>query len=175
MEPDDRSQRCRPLAPAIGISGYVRRQERSQRLQVAAAGRREERSGDLEAAFLGHMKAGARRADLGPRAAGKLAARRRFTAHRLGNLLEADAEHVVEEKGGTLQRRQTLQRHHQRQRDIVDFILRCLDDRFWQPGPDIGLAPVPRGFQVVEAKAGHDAAQKSFRLAHRAAIDLEPA
>src|SRR5258708_19658497 len=34
---------------------------------------------------------------------------------------------------------------------------------------------MPRGFQVVEAKAGHDAAQIRFRLAHRVAVRIEPA
>ena len=118
-----------------------------------SAGRREERCGDLQAAFLRHGKARARGADVGPRAAGKLAARRRLAADRLGDLLEVDAEHVVQEEGGALQRRQALERQHQRQRDVVDLVLRRLDDRFRQPRPDIGLAPVPRRFQLVEAEA----------------------
>jgi len=175
VEPDNRLQRRRRLAAAIGIDGDVRRQERSQLLHVAAAGRHEEGSGDLLAAFLGHGKAGAGRAEVGPRAAGKLAAGRRRTTDGPGDLLEADAEHVVEEKGGALKRRKTLKSHHQRQRDIVDLLLHRLDDRFRQPGPDIGLAPAPRGFQVVEAKARHDAAQKRFRLAYRISIGIEPA
>ena len=73
-------------------------------------------------------------------------------------------------KGGAFQQRQALKRHHQRQRDIVNLILHLLDDRFRQLGSEVGLAPVPGGFRVVEAKARHDAAQKSFRLAHSATV-----
>src|SRR5215813_6235650 len=137
VEPDNRSPRCR---------------------HVAAAGRGEERVCNLKAAFPGYLKAWTRRADMGPRAAGKLAACGRLTADRLGDLFEGHAEHVMEKKGGPFQRRQALERHHQRQRDVVDLIVGRFDDWFRQPRPDIGLAPMPCGFQVVEAKPGHDAA-----------------
>src|SRR3546814_2380309 len=83
------------------------------------------------------MKAGARCVDMSPGPAGELAACRRFATDRLREFLEADAEHVVEEEGGAFQRRQALQRHHQRQRDVVDLVPRLLDDRLRQPGHDI--------------------------------------
>ena len=62
-----------------------------------------------------------------------LAARRRLAADRFGDLVKADAEDVVQQKGGAFQRRQALERQHQRQGDVVEFILLRLDQRFWQP------------------------------------------
>jgi len=134
-EPDDRLYRGRHLAAAIGIGGDIRGEQRPQPLHVAAAGGREERRGDLQAALLGQRKAGARRAHVAARAAGELTAGRRRTTDRRGDLVEADAEHVVEEKGGAFQRRQALERQHQRQGDVVDLVLRRLDHRLRQPGP----------------------------------------
>ena len=128
-----------------------------------------------QAALLGHLEARARGADMVARAARELAAGRRLAADRLGDLLEVDAEHVVQQEGGALERRQAFERQHQRQGDVVDLVLRGLDDRLRQPGADIGLAPVPRRFQLVEAEPGHDAAQKGLRLAHRLAVGVEPA
>jgi hypothetical protein len=88
-------------------------------------------------------------------AGGELAAGRRLAADGLGDLLEAHAEHVVQQEGGALQRRQALQRHHQGQGDVlVNLVRRRLDDRLGQPGPDIGLAPRPRRLQLVQAQAG---------------------
>jgi hypothetical protein len=66
---------------------------------------------------------------------------------------------ALNKESSALQVRQALERHHQRQRDVVDFVLRRLDHRLRQPGPDIGRAPVPRRFQLVEAQPRHDAAQ----------------
>ena len=131
-------------AAAIRKHGDVLRQKRAQLAHIAVAGSREKRGGDFEAAFHGHRKAGARGADVGPRAAGELPARRRLTAERFRDLLEGDAEHVVQQKGGAFQRRQALERELQRQGGVVEFILLRLDQRFWQPRPDVGLAPAPR-------------------------------
>jgi len=81
---------------------------------------------------------------VGSGAAGELAACGGFTIDGLSNFVEADAEHVMEKKGSLFERRQSLQRHHQRQRHVVDLILLRLDNRFRQPGSDIGLASAPR-------------------------------
>ena len=80
----------------------------------------EERSGDLHAVLLRHLEARPRGADVGAGAAGELAAGGRLAADRGGDLVEADAEDVVEEEGGALERRKPLEREHQRQRDLVD-------------------------------------------------------
>src|SRR5215831_8317026 len=103
VDSDNRLPGCGPLAASIGINGHIRGQQRLQLVHVAAAGRREERSGDLKTALPGHMKAGARRADMSPRAARKLTACGRLASDRLCDLLEAHAEHVVEKKGRPFQ------------------------------------------------------------------------
>ena len=139
------------------------------------AGCREKRRGDLQATLLGQIETRSRGADMAARTAGELAACRRIAIDRRGDLVEADAEDVVKQKGGALQRRQALQRQHQRQRHVVDLVLRRLDHRLRQPWPDIGLTPMPRRFQLIEAKPGHDAAQIGFRLTHRGAVGIEPA
>ena len=139
------------------------------------AGRREKRRRDLQAALLGQIETRPRGADMAARAAGELAACRRIAVDGRGDLIEADAENVVKQKGGALQRRQALQRQHQRQRHVVDLVLRRLDHRLRQPRPDIGLAPMPCRFQLIEAKPGHDAAQIGFRLTHSGAVGIEPA
>src|SRR3546814_10589648 len=76
-------------------------------------------------------------------------------------------------EGRALQRREPFEREHQRQGDVVVGLL--LDERFGQPRPDIGFAPVPRRFQLVEAEAGHGAAQPRLGHLDRGAIGAEPA
>jgi hypothetical protein len=172
---DDRLQRRARLAAAIGIGRHVGGEQRLQLLHVAATRRCEERVGDLQPVLLGQLKARARGTDMVARAARKLAACCRLPADRAGDLFETEAEYIVEQKGGALERRQPFERQHQRQGDVVDFVVRGLDDRLRQPRPDISLAPVTSGFQVVETEAGHDAAQERFRFAHRIAVGIEPA
>ncbi len=50
-----------------------------------------------------------------------------------------------------------------------------LDHRLGQPRADVGLAPAPRRFELVEAEPGHRAAQERLGLAHRAAVGPHPA
>ncbi|GEM_PF-3778956 len=89
--------------------------------------------------------------DVSARPTRKLAAYRGPAIDRRGNFLETDAEHVVQQEGGPFERRETFERHHQRQRHVVDFAIRGLDDRLGQPRSDIGLAPMPRRFEMIEA------------------------
>jgi hypothetical protein len=79
----------------------------------------------------------------------------------------------MQQEGGALERRQSLERHHQRQRDVVDFLLLGFDQGFRQPWPDIGFSPPPRRLQLVEAEAGDDAAQIGFRFENGVAIGVE--
>ena len=175
FQSDERPFRRSPLAAAVGIKRDVRRKKRTQRLHVAAPGGREERLGDCKPAILRHREPWTLSPDMRESAARELAAGGLVAADRLGDLVEADAEHVVQKKGRALERRQALERHHERQRDIVDLVVRRLDDRLRQPRANIGLALSPRRLQLIEADAGHDAAKVSLRLAHRRAIDAEPA
>src|SRR5579875_1168996 len=181
VEPDDRVEtnnrvwRSRDLSTAVGISDDIFREERSQLLHVAVARRREERVRDLETTFLQQWKAWACRTDVLPGTTGELAACRGFATDRLGDFLKVEPEYVMEEKGGAFQGRQTLQRHHQWQREIIKLLFCCFDDRFRQPWPDIGLTPISCRFQLIKTKTGHDAAEICLRLSHRVAINIEPA
>jgi len=113
---------------------------------------------------------------MGPGAACKLATRGRLPPDRGRDLLEVEAEHVMQQEGGALQRRQTFQRHQQRQSDVVvQLILSRFHDRLRQPRADIGLAPAPDRLELVQAQARDHPAQKCSRFAHRVSIDVEPA
>jgi hypothetical protein len=81
----------------------------------------------------------------------------------------------VQQEGGALERRQSLERQHQRQRDVVDCVLVSFDQGFRQPRPNIGFAPAPRRLQLVETEAGYDRAQIGLRFENRIAIGVEPA
>ena len=92
-----------------------------------------------------------------------------------GDLVEGRAENVVQQEGGALQRRQALQRHHQRQGDVVGLVLGGFNHGLGQPRADIGLAPPTRRLQLIERDARDDAPEIGFRRRDRPAIDLEPA
>src|SRR5262249_44799401 len=133
-------------------------------------------SSNLLPVFLRHRKARACGANVRPRSSRQLPARRRFAADCLRDFVKADAEYVVEKKGYALQRRETLERHHQWQLNVLRSIaIGIYDNRFGEPGPDISLTPLPRRFQLIKAKAGHDAPQIGLRLADAVLIDREPA
>ena len=89
------------------------------------------------------------------------------------DLVESQPEHIVQQEGGALERRQAFQRQHQRQGDV--FLLVLFDDGIGKPGADIGLALVPRGFELIETQPRDRAAQERLGLAHLAAIGLHPA
>ena len=93
---------------------------------------------------------------------------------RRRDLLEADPEDVVQQEGGPLERREPLERQHQRQGDVL-LLLGLLDHRLGKPRADIDLAPAPRRLELVEAEPRHGAAQEGLGLAHRAAVGAHPA
>lgn len=105
----------------------------------------------------------------------ELATCRGLTTDRLGHFLKANSEGVVQQEGGALERGQSLERHHQGQRDVVDLVVVGFDEGFGQPRSDIGFAPPPRRLQLVEAEAGDDQAQIGFRFEDGAAVGVEPA
>ena len=125
------------------MNGDIASEQRLQLLHVAAAGCRKEGSSDLQPLLFRHGESWSCGADIDSGAAGELAAGRRLTADRLCDLVETDAENVMEQEGRALQRRQAFERDHERQRDIVDLLVPGFHDRFWQPRPDVGLAPSP--------------------------------
>ena len=87
--------------------------------------------------------------------------------------VELDAEDIVEQESGAFERRQAFEREHQRQRDVVGFLL--FDQRVGEPGTDIGLAAATRRFDLVEAEAGHGTAQERRGFPHRGTIGAQPA
>lgn len=101
----------------------------------------------------------------------ELADGRRFPAERIRHLAERHTEHVVEEEGRSLQRRQALERHHQRQSEVIPFetIILGIDQRFGQPGAHITLAAEACRLHLVEAKPGDDA--REVRIGSR---DIPP-
>jgi hypothetical protein len=87
--------------------------------------------------------------------------------------LEALAEDIVKQKGRALQRRQPFQRQHQRQGDILHRLI--LHQRIGQPRAGVGLAPHPRGFQMIEAQPRDDPPQKGAGHRHAVAVRSGPA
>ncbi len=63
-----------------------------------------------------------RRLQMLARASRQLAAGGFVAPDRLGDLGEGDIEDVVHQERGTLERREPLERHHQRQGDVVDLV-----------------------------------------------------
>jgi hypothetical protein len=84
------------------------------------------------------------RPHLGSRPARQLAARRRFAPEGLADFIEVDIHYVVEEESRSFERRETLERQHQRQSDVVDLLVVHFDDRFRQPRANIGLTLIAR-------------------------------
>ena len=79
----------------------------------------------------------------------------------------------MEQERRTLQRRQAFEREHQRQGDVLVFLL--FDYRLGEPWANIGLATVARRLELVEAEPGNRAAQERLGLAHRLTVGGEPA
>ena len=119
VEAEDRPRRRGPLAAAVGVQADIGGEHRAERRHVAVARRGEEGLGDREAALLLHPEARAGLADVGPGARGELPAGGRAAPDRRRDLLEADPEDVVQQEGGALERRQPLEREHQRQGDVL--------------------------------------------------------
>ena len=94
-----------------------------------------------------------------------------------GDLVEAEAEHVVQQEGRAFEGREPLQRQHQRHGEILAHLVRALrfQNRLGQPGSDIGLALDPRRFEDVEAQARDGLGQEGARFANGGAVRLVPA
>ena len=120
-----------------------------------------------------HLETRLRLADMGARAGSELAAGRRVTLDGRRDLLKFQPENIVQQKCSPLQRRKAFQRKHQRQGDV--FLLFLFHQGIGKPGADIGLALMPRGFELIETKARDRAAQERFGLADVAAVGLHPA
>ena len=149
IEPDDRLHGGRALGATVGVDGHVRREHRTQGGHVAAARGGEEGFGDFETMLLLHPEAGAGVADVGTGARGELPAGGGLAVERAGDLLEADAEHVVEQEGGAFERGEPFEREQERQGHVLVRVL--LEHRLGQPRPDISFAFAAGGLELVEA------------------------
>ena len=112
---------------------------------------------------------------MGPGAACQLATRGGISLDRGRDLLKVEAEHVMKQEGGALQRRQTLQRHQQWQSNVVQLILARFHNWLRQPSADVSFALAPDRLEPIQAQARDDPAQKCCRLAHGVSVDIEPA
>ncbi len=118
------------------------------------------------------MRTGARR----QLAAGGLAAVER--ARYRG---EFEPEHIVQQKGGALERRQPFEHQHQGDGEIMGEIAggagvkRFVDHRLGQPLSDIKLAPCFGRLHAVEAQARDHRAEIASRLGDGGTIRRMPA
>src|SRR5579885_1204245 len=174
IEPEDRLPGGGALAAAVGMEADIGGEHRAERRHVAVARRGEEGIRKLEAALLLHLEARARLADMDAGAACKLTAGGAIALDRRRHLVEAEAEHVVQQERRALERREALEDEHERQRDVFLDLL-FVDDRIGKPGADVGLAPMARRFEMIETEPGHGAAQEGFRFANLGAIGPHPA
>ncbi len=151
ITPDQRANRRRHPAAAIGVDHDILGEHRAQRGEVAGPRRREEGIGEPQAVFIADHESRPGIVDMRAGAAGELAAGRGLAADRLGDRIELHPEHVMQQEGRPFQRRQPLQRDHQRQDQVVGgLLLLGIEERLGQPWSDIGRAPAPRGFQLVQ-------------------------
>src|SRR3546814_17425410 len=91
-------------AIVTGAATGIGREKSAERAHVAAARGGEKGVGDREPLFLFELVARARVADVGAGARGELACRGGIAVDRLRDLVEPDAEDIVEEEGGAFER-----------------------------------------------------------------------
>ncbi len=114
-----------------------------------------------------HRKTRPLGAHMGAGAAGQLTRGGFIAADGFGDFIKAYAEHVMQQKRGALERRQTFQRQHQRQGDVIHLVFLGREHRLRQPRPDIDFAVLATGrLQHIQAKPGHHLTQIRFRLAY---------
>ena len=157
----DRVERRGALAAAIAVKHDVFRQNFRQTLHVARRRRLLKRRSQAMPVLMRSGKTRPPGFDVAARTRRELAAGRLGAAQRLAHLRKIEAEHIVQQKARTLERRQTLKNEHQRHRNIVRHIA-CLgiveglvDDRLRQPLADIEFAPRSRRFHAVETESRH--------------------
>lgn len=169
----DRAQRGADHAAAVGPGGDVGGEQVQHPVEVAADAGREELVGGAAAQLRRGVVARPTGPDvrLGPAAdlpAGGLGA-----LQRLGDLPVGEAEGLVEDEDGPLQRGQALQHHQQGERDRLGALdvggrVRFGDKRLGQPGADVGLAADGGRVEPVEREVGDRPGQVAARVGDRA-------
>jgi hypothetical protein len=110
-------------------------------------------------------------------AGGKLPARSVAPLQRRRHFAEREIEHVVQQEGSALERRQPVERQEQRDGQIFGELRaavrreRCrVNDRLRQPWTDVLLAPCARRGQHVETNACRRGHEKRSRVGHVVAV-----
>lgn len=158
------------LAAAVGPQRHVRRQELHQPFQVAAEGRGHEPLGHLPLEARGDLGTGAAGLDMLAGAVGELPHRGGVAADHGGDLGVGVGEDLVQDEHRPLQRGERLQHHQQRERERVGPYglvggVGGGDERFGQPGPDVGLAAPAQRALVGERLVHRDAYEVGARMA----------
>jgi hypothetical protein len=116
------------------------------------------------------------------RASGKLPARSLAPFECGGDFAEREIEHVVQQEGSPLERRQPVQHQQQRYGQILGQLGaavgregRGVDNRLRQPGTDVFFMPRARRSQYIEANPRRRGHQKRPRVRHFAAVGRMPA
>ena len=155
----------------VGAEDDVRVEHLDERLEVAVAGRGEERVHDLALPLQIRIRHRSRAADAPPRAACELTGRGRAPLDDRRDLLERHPEHVVQDEGEPLRRRQRVEHDEQREADrvgeqrlVLGAVRRQRDDRLRQLRADEVLATRAAGAQQVEADAGDDRRQPAAHV-----------
>src|SRR5690606_16096089 len=175
FESSQRTGRRWHPSTAVGISDDIVGKQGSELRHVSVSRCDKEGGGDLHSLLFHHGEARTAILDVRASATCKLAARRGLATDRLRNLLERETEHVVKKECGPLKRRQALERHHERQRDVVDGVdLLHLEDGFRQPRSYICLPYTPSGPQLVEAQTRDHRTKQRRRFADTLSIHAHP-
>jgi hypothetical protein len=173
------------LAAAVGHHHRVFGQHPGQRIHVEIAHRLAEGAEQPLALLLIDFAAGVVGLDMDARATGKLAAGGRAARKAPPDLVEVQVEHFVQQEGCALQRRQPLQRKHERHRNVLRELGLCLrvgrpagllvHQWLGQPDADILLASRDGRAQLVQAQIGHQAREIGVRMLDGAFVDFGPA
>jgi len=156
----DRIEEGEHAPTTVGPHYDVLRQHASQRLDVAVSCRREKGMYDPVRLGFFQTEPGPRRPNVPSRTHRQLAHGSRIPIQRARDIVQRDAEYVMEKESGPLQWRETLKRQHQRECDVVGLlVLGAADERLWKPGAHISLATDTRGSHLIEAQPRHDARQ----------------
>ncbi len=103
----------------------------------------------------------------------ELPAGRDVSFESLCNLIESEAEDIVQQERCTFERREPLKSQHKRERDVVLFVV--ANDRVRKPRSEVSLALAACGSKLVQAEPCDCPAHKGFGLANIAAVDRNPA
>jgi hypothetical protein len=177
---DDRSQRGLGDPAAVGQQDDVRREDVEQALQVAGVDRPLERIEHVPGLGRGRAPARLARGDVRPRPVGDLADGGGTLADGLGDLVVIQVEDLAQHEHRPLGRVKRLQHEQHRHRDAVGQFdvgghVGRGQQRFGQPGADVGLLAAADRPQPGQRLAGGDPDQVGALVTDRVEVDAGPA